>query len=465
MTNKYVKNTIQNLKEEMAENAISSGPPDLSDSTKEGKQDPIPSGLSVPPQVTGTQTPPGIESVLEAVRQTGEKHDYVIKAILAVFASTFLVRKDPIWLLIVGNPSSNKTTLVDLISGHVDVYRLDTLTANPFSSGQREKEKPKDLLPLLDGKCFVIKEYATIFGRSDEMVKQLISDLVAIYDGEYAKHSPTRGTIRYKSFFSHVGCVTPMALNSRQVYMSAVGARFLFLRIDSLSDEERDDSMNEIFSNSRKSNAEIVDVVSAYCRVIKDVIQQGNIPQIPSEVFSKLKVFARLMARARGIVITNPVSYEGNDGKKRIHYEVDDIQIEEPFRALKQLKKFAECLAIVNGSNVVGEEEISIVQRVVLSSMPVRRADILRVFEKGILFTVKEAAEKLDKNNKTVRRNLDELVSLGVLDTVKESDTQAKAYFMKEEYADVLGFSIQQTETVQANSPENSAETKEKLPF
>lgn len=401
-----------------------------------------PSGLSVPGEETGTQTPLSIQDVLEAVKKTGERRDYVIKVILAVYASTFLQRKDPLWLLIVGNPSSNKTTLVDLIAPDKHVYRLDTMTSNPFSSGQREKEKPQDLLPLLDGKCFVIKEYATIFGRSDEMVKQLISDLVSIYDGEYAKHSPTRGTVRYKSFFSHIGCVTPMALNSRQVYMSAVGARFLFLRIEPLSDEEKNDSMNGIFNKEIiQNNQDIAAIVCSYCDQIRNFIEHGVIPEINSEMEEKLKVLAKLTARARGIVITNPSSYEGNDGKKRTHYEVDDMQIEEPFRALKQLKKLAECLAIVNSNQIVGEEELSIVKRVVLSSMPVRRADILRVFEKGTIFTVKEASEKLDKNNKTVRRNLDELVYLGILDAVKETGNSAKSYFMKEDFAPVLSFS------------------------
>ena len=117
-----------------------------------------PSGVSVH---AVTQTPVGINDVLGAVWHLGEKRDYVIKSILAVYISTFLEKREPLWLMIVGNPSSNKTTLVDLLSNLEDVYKLDTMTANPFSSGQKEKDKPQDLLPLLDNKCFIIKEYGT----------------------------------------------------------------------------------------------------------------------------------------------------------------------------------------------------------------------------------------------------------------------------------------------------------------
>jgi hypothetical protein len=341
--------------------------------------------------------------------------------------------------MIVGNPSSNKTTLVDLLSELVDVYKLDSLTSNPFSSGQREKEKPQDLLPLLNGKCFVIKEYATLFGRSDEMIKQLISDLVAIYDGEFAKHSPTRGTVRHKSYFSHIGCVTPMALNNRQGYMSSVGARFLFLKIEPLSSEERENSLDKIWEEKPRVNKDdVAAIVTRYCLRLKEKVLGGCEVKFTGESKVKLQSLAHLTARARGIVITEKTSFQTEDGSSQSHYEVVDIQVEEPFRALKQIKKLAKCLAIVSEHEEVGEEEVAIVRRVVLSSMPVRRADILSVFETAQIFTAKTAAKALEKNQRTVKRNLDELVALGVLKSSKEENDLARHYSLRPEFTDLF---------------------------
>jgi len=391
------------------------------------------------PVHTLTQTPLGINDVLEAVKHLGENRDYVIKTILAVFISTFLEKREPLWLMIVGNPSSNKTTLVDLLEPLNEVFKLDTMTSNPFSSGQREKEKPKDLLPLLDNKCFIIKEYGTLFGRSDEMVKQLISDLVAIYDGDYAKHSPTRGTVRYKVYFSHLGCVTPMSLSSRQRYMSAVGARFLFLRIEPLDDEEKKISLTKIWDGDVGMNKEEVSkVICSYCLQLKERLIQDDDVTFGEDIRLKLNNLANLTARARGIVISDRTSFKTEEGNARYHYEVTDIQIEEPFRALKQLKKFAKCLSVVNGSHTVGNDELQIVRRIVLSSMPVRRADILKVFEKGQIFTAKQASEKLGKNYRTVKRNFDELVALEVLDGQKQENDKARPYSLKEEFKDIF---------------------------
>jgi hypothetical protein len=413
MLNENVKNTIKEVKDELT-----------------------PSGVDVN---AGTQTPLGINDVLEAVKHLGENRDYVIKSILAVFISTFLEKRDPVWLMIVGNPSSNKTTLVDLLEPLNEVFKLDTMTSNPFSSGQREKEKPKDLLPILDNKCFIIKEYGTLFGRSDEMVKQLISDLVAIYDGDYAKHSPTRGTVRYKVYFSHLGCVTPMSLSSRQRYMSAVGARFLFLRIEPLDEDEKKSSLTKIWAGDIGMNKEEVSkVICSYCLQLKEKLIQDEEITFNDEAKSKLNNLANLTARARGIVISDRTSFKTGEGNTRYHYETTDIQVEEPFRALKQLKKVAKCLAVVNGSNSVGDEELQIVRRIVLSSMPVRRADILKVFEQGQIFTANQAAEKLGKNYRTVKRNFDELVALQILNSNKGPNDLARIYTLRDEFSEIF---------------------------
>ncbi len=411
-----------------------------------------------------TQTPVTINTILEAIKDIGETRDWIMKAILAVYVSTFLEKENPVWLMIVGNPSSNKTTLVDLLKNCPDVFRLDTMTANPFSSGQKEtkKDKAKDLLPLLDGKCFIIKEYGTLFGRSDEMVKQLISDLVAIYDGEYSKHSPTRGTIRYESLFSHIGCVTPMALNSRQKYMNSVGARFLFLRVPTLSEEERTKNLEQIWDEGeKKTKAEIADLLASLCFQLKENIKDRKV-LFSKESQEKLNKFANLIARARGIVLTEASSFETDEGKKKTHYEVVDIQIEEPFRALKQIRKLARCLALISGKDEVTDEEIEIVRKIVLSSMTVRRADILRVFENGKVFTAKQASKALKKNYRTVKRNFDEMVALGILERIDRENQKAHEYKLNKEFEPIFEVSdIADAEYVQSIFNDNQDEDDE----
>lgn len=386
---------------------------------------------------TPTQTT--LEDVLEGVREIGEKRDWIMKTILAVYLSTFIEPKsDPLWLMIVGNPSSNKTTLVNLIKGSTDTYAVDSLTANPFSSGQKEtkKDKAKDLLPLIDNKCFIIKEYGTLLSKSDELVKSLIGDLTAIYDGEFVRHSPTRGTVEYNSFFSHIGCVTPMALNSRHKYMSSIGARFLFLKIPSLEEQEREKSLKAVWNSKKGSKQDLTLVVSQFC---EDLKSKANTPVLFSEdTQNQINQFANLIARARGIVITERSKFVADDGFEKNYIEVVDIQVEEPFRALKQIKKMARCIALVNGKNEVGGEELEIVREIILSSMPPRRADVLKVFERGDIFTANKASQIVEKSQRTIKRNFDELVALNVLERVIRENQNAHEYTLRKEFKSIF---------------------------
>lgn len=403
-------------------------------------------GVSVHPS---TQTPQvelikdllSLESIFEKTRAIGFMYDYFVEIVIAVYISTFLDKeKNPIWLLVVGNPSSNKTTLVFLLRHAPNTYRLDTMTANPFSSGQKEKDKPKDLLPLINKHCFIVKDYSTLFGRNEDAVRQFVTDLVSIYDGEYSKHSPTRGTIRYESHFSHLGCITPLALNKRQHYMNMMGARFLQLNIPRLTDEQRSDGLKTLWAHKRFSDMEeeATLFVSSFCGQLRDKLPSIALEDESGHIIAKLNALAQLTAHARGIVITEARKFSDVGGKESVHYETVDTQIEEPFRALFQLRKLARSLAVVRDKKEVTDVEIATVRLVVLSSMPCRRADVLKTFQNQTMQTAKEVAAKMDKDWKTVKRHLDELCSLGVLNSKKGQNDLAREYFPMDEFRDVI---------------------------
>jgi len=104
------------------------------------------------------------------------------------------------------------------------VFYLDSLTENAFVSGGRGDTA--DLLPLVNEKCLIIKDFTTTLSQREEAVRKILGDLTSIYDDSFVKHSPSRGTISYHSFFSILGCVTPQALNNHQRYVSQIGPRF-----------------------------------------------------------------------------------------------------------------------------------------------------------------------------------------------------------------------------------------------
>lgn len=378
---------------------------------------------------TGGSQPPFLDDLLQATRAIGLIDDDLVEVVLAAYISKEIERRNPIWLMLVGNPSSNKTQLVTLLSKTPDTVMLDVLTTNPFISGLGKKDNPQDLLPQLNGSCFIVKDYTSFFGRSEETVKQLLSDLVSIYDGTFSKHSGARGTVKYEASFSHIGCVTPMGLNMRQRYMNMVGPRFLVVRVSELTEEQRDACFDiawaSDFTERVRAAAEISSrYVVALCEGIRSYGLQ--LQPVSPEIRQQLNTLAELVARARGEVRTKTQQFETEEGETKTFEEVEDIQREEPFRALHQLKALCRSLAVVRGKEEVGQQEFLTVKRVALSSMPVQRAEALSAFLAEPRITAKEASDILGKNYKSIKRHLDQLHHLGVLD--KERDTDGKTW-------------------------------------
>jgi bifunctional DNA primase/polymerase-like protein/primase-like protein len=165
-----------------------------------------------------------MHTLQEELTSSPHSHDELELALAAATSLAVSSQDDSalVWLLIVGVPSSDKTATMLLLKDSPQTYYLDTLTVNSFASGFMDARpgtgKQPDLLPLLNGKCLVIKDLTTLFSLRDDAVKKVLGDLQSIYDGEYAKATGTVGVIRHQSRFALVGCITPHALTKHHNY-------------------------------------------------------------------------------------------------------------------------------------------------------------------------------------------------------------------------------------------------------
>jgi len=375
-----------------------------------------------------------------------------LKITLAVAASGTKRGSPMLWVMLVGNPSSGKTEIVTLIKKSIHTYSLDSMTMSAFITGERSTKNNKayDLLPELNKKCFVIKDWTTLFSLYEEMTSKIIGDLVNIYDEEFAKFSATRGNITYKSNFSHMGCITPSTLNKHIRYLSTIGARFLFYNMPFLNDEQREKSFEAIFERSdrRKKKRELVILTSKFLNKIS-TLSIKNIKPLTNEVKLFLRVSAEFISRARGIVITQASTFKDEEGKDITYYELLEVQIEEPWRALQQLIRLSKYLALVEEKDEVGIEELEIIKDIALSSMPANRAQALSVFKDPKIeeISAKDLADysekefNLTKSVKTAKRLLDELVYLGILEKDKGLGSIATTYRLKREFKDYVSLS------------------------
>jgi len=390
--------------------------------------------------VTASQTPKGygISALLQDISEIVSLPEELVRCVFAVALSTKLNLYPPLWLMLVGVPSSAKTDLVSLLRKLDFVYFIDSFTMNPFASGYKPSgkgEKTYDLLPELDGKCFVCKDYTTIFSLNEETTKKLLGELVSIYDGEFAKFSPTRGYKAYKSSFSHVGCITPAALNRHQKYLNIVGPRFLFYRIPMLSLERK--TKGFVIAWNAHSRKELVGQMAERCvtffnELLAKVPTSFEITNIPLR--NLLEKLSLLMARSRSIILLQKDSFTNEDGKQITYFDVVDRQIEEPWRALQQLKGLAVCLALLDGRREVSEDDCAILKSLVISSMPAERAEVLEHFRANSFITARQLSELTNKSIRTCQRLLKELEGLEVIVADTKAEGVARTYNLHEDF-------------------------------
>lgn len=413
-----------------------------------------------------TETPHSIQTFVEIALKVEEylpNTKDTLKIMLAIATSSVRKNRVMLWLLLVGSPSSGKTDLVKLIKNNKDVMCLDNLTQNSFITGERstEKEKTYDLLPLLNNKCLVIKDWTSLFSLDEKATKKIIGDWVNSYDKSLSKFSSRRGNITYESEFSHVGCITPATLNKHTQYLNMIGPRFLHFIIPDLTADQENQSFDAIFSNEDRSikEKEAGNLVSNYLDYLneKDILSIKNLSK-GAERF--LRIASRFMAKARGIVVIQSATFKDDEGKDVTYYEALDTQIEQPWRAVQQLIALSKYLALVANKDEVGADELSLIREIVLSSMPADRAGALKVLRNtnNQEITTKELSDDSGKSFKTSGRLLEELSSLGILKKLKGGGQIANSYQIEEIFKEFL--TVDTSEFLSAYSIEELFEGK-----
>lgn len=208
------------------------------------------------------ETPLEIQSFEELVQQFRERlywtktHERVLGVMLAVHLSTKLPG-EPLWLYLVGPPSSGKTTLIEALASD----REGTFTVNKLTglySGHREGRGDSNdysLLPLMNRRMVLIKDFTSVLTMPASIRDDLFGQLRDIYDGSsitYNRNNVGAGGVRqYQNVhFTLCAGVTDEihALNN-----SELGERFL--KIDLLDDHG---NVGEMILRSMKSTAEAV---------------------------------------------------------------------------------------------------------------------------------------------------------------------------------------------------------------
>lgn len=409
------------------------------------------------------------QEAYNSILDIGIVSEEVFKIVTAVIVSSCFRHNPPLWLMLVGVPSSFKTELVGLYSDMDEVYTLDTLTENAFVSGYVSPDglETQDLLPLLDEKSFIVKDLNTLFSMNQEMVKKILGDLTSIFDGQFEKFTATRGMISYNSLFSMIGCITPSILIQHYNYATQLGPRFFFLRPSEITEEEVQDGFKRSW-NEKDRKGKVIStrqIVSSYTTQLIGKIKNTELVPESEDIQVRINNIALFICKARGVAISKKAQFTDDKGKEVDYYEITDWQVEQPWRILNQLKSLIRIICVINGNNTVGYAEISAIKPIIMSTMPVGRAEVIKVIVNKGMATAKEISNVIHKSPKTVQRTLKELYELDIIDKYKDPSHNAGktpwSFYVHEKYSSILGINIPTPKSMSLTSRGYSKETSD----
>lgn len=323
---------------------------------------------------------------------------------------------DPTWLMIIAPAGGTKSETIRSLFESQETYDLSSLTSSSLISGDTEAEGDPSLLPKLDGKVVLIKDFTLILELHREERKEILGTLRDAYDGEAAKAFGTGEVKRYHSQFGLVTGVTPV-IDQYSAVQSSLGERFLKIR-PQIGDQKKQAAKALVNAQNKEKMREELQR-AAHGVLAKDY---DKLPDYEDGLVEKLISLAQFTAIGRSSV------NRGHGGKEIL----SDPAAEIPTRLVQQFGTLAKGIAIVKDHRVVGEVEYKLIKQIARDTIARRDEKVLKALwdnrNDGKLKN-SELAKAVNYNTSTTKRICEDYHLLGAID--REGGGKGKSFKWK----------------------------------
>jgi len=322
------------------------------------------------------------------------------------------VQGDPVWMFLIAPPGGGKTETIVPLAGHEDTYMTSSVTTHALISGATYKNgADPSLIPKLDGKVFLIKDFTAILSMRDADKDEIFGILRDAYDGRCGKDFGTGVRREYESRFTILAAVTPRIYEIATQHQS-LGERFLkFCMGDNIRHTHEEDIIGQAISNIKSDEQmkwELTDVVTSFLTYEYD---DDEIPTLSPKYIKRIIALAKFAARLRGTV-----------SRDRFRH---DILIARPSaeigsRVGKQLAKLAISVAMVHRRLEINERDYTLVKKCALDTIPQRSEDIVKLLHQSCetiddMMTTRDISRGTKYPVATVARMLADMHILGIV--------------------------------------------------
>jgi len=361
-----------------------------------------------------------IEQLKEIIIKNFPTIWFETKACLSVYSSMSLKNLNGCPSLnLIGNPSGEKTTALSFFYGQGNSYLSDDFTPRAFVSHSANVSKEElskvDLLPKLQNRVLLTPELAPLFEAPKEKLLDNFAILTRVLDGEgLNRDSGVHGHRGYSGDykFGWIGASTPLR-NSVWNIMGKFGNRLFFLNMNEKN--RTDEDFVEMFMGEsyEEKIKECRGVVQNFLNNFYKKYPLRSLKWEKKEqdifILKEIIKYSKLLSKLRGSVITWNM---GEEGKLGHNLPI----IEEPPRAINSLLNFAKGHALIHGREYLIKEDLELVRKICLSSMPYDRFKFLELLMKHEGRLTTEIIEKeLNCSQDTALRTMKTFEILGVV--------------------------------------------------
>jgi len=386
----------------------------------------------------------------------GKRVWFLTDCCLSVYGAMYIKDiKNPVGLILVDAPSTEKTTVLNFFYPTEDesdpvndlVYKTDSFTPKAFVSHAAQISKNQlskvDLLPRIKNKILIVPELAPTFSKREEDLTELIGILTRVFDGEgLESDSGVHGRRGYRGryFFTLMGATTPLERKVWKV-MGKLGSRLIFLTVETkiTPQEEQHILVNQLMSEEGYGSkvARCQEAVHNYMSALYrqhgrfDSIEWRQSNPEDEEWIRKVALIAGFVAKARSYV---SVWKEGES------YEYKIPVPERPIRLASILCNVARGHAILDGRTSLNASDMRVIYEIGMSSMPSdHRSVLVPLLESndGIM-TISEIEDELSVSPNTARQIMEKLTILGICEAEGGTHSHKYRILLKEEFGDLL---------------------------
>jgi hypothetical protein len=337
-----------------------------------------------------------------------------IRATLAV-AVTSVLDGEPLWLQLVGSPSSGKSEAISMLRHVVDGRIGEVTVPGLLGWVGGAKGRPTGLLHRIgDGhRLITITDFSTVLADSDRGRRAvLFSFLRVLYDGHaHRENSSAPRPLEWEGRLTVVSAVTPQ-IDAFSAHADALGPRWIYMRMaePTAAERKRAAGLARRHATRKEQLRDAArDAAAAAIEAAQAQVADVDVNEVDGEWIDDAAIIATL--------VRSDVPRDGY-GLREIS---GPATREEPPRMAIMLAVLFRGLVALGLPNRTARR---IMLRCALDSTPLTRRHVLAVLSTGDTLNTSEIARAADLDRKVARFALEELEALGVVRSTRVVGSQ-----------------------------------------